>query len=110
MNEQTYGTDREPAPATANGMGEQVRKAAHTAADQARDLRHRAEVVAGDLSQMVKARPLSSLAIAAGVAFALGALWKINSARRPSSRLDALLAQMPDVPGAAERLWSRHWR
>jgi hypothetical protein len=64
--------------------------------DQARQLDARGETVAGELVTAVKNRPYATLAIAAGLAFAVGALWKLGR-RRPQTRLEALRAQLPHV-------------
>ena len=40
----------------------------------------------------------TTLAIAAGLAFAVGALWKLGQQRQPQSRLDAWRAQLPELP------------
>ena len=63
---------------------------------QARQFDARAETVAEELVTAIKNQPYATLAIAAGLAFALGALWKLGH-RRPQTRLQALRAQLPDV-------------
>jgi len=63
---------------------------------QARQFDARAETVVEELVTEIKNRPYATLAIAAGLAFALGALWKLGH-RRPQTRLQALRAQLPDV-------------
>ena len=75
--------------------------------DTAHDLGERAGTMAEDLGGAVKERPLTSLAIAAGVAFAIGALWKLGQSR-PQSRLDTLMAKLPELP-SREQL-QRRWR
>ena len=79
--------------------------------DQARQFDARAETVAGELVAAVKNRPYATLAIAASLAFAVGALWKLGH-RRPQTRLEALRAQLPDVRnrmrdwnGLLQRAW-----
>jgi hypothetical protein len=75
--------------------------------DTARDLGERAETMAEEVGTAIKERPYTSFAIAAGLAFAIGALWKLGHVR-PQSRLDSLLAKMPDLP-SREQL-QRRWR
>lgn len=48
-------------------------------------------------------RPYTTLAVAAGLAFAMGALWK--SGRRPQSRWDVLKAQIRDHEDWVPRRW-----
>jgi ElaB/YqjD/DUF883 family membrane-anchored ribosome-binding protein len=55
-------------------------------------------------AEMVKEHPFATLAVAAGLAFAVGALWKIRSSSK-QSRLDALLAQLPDRHALMPRRW-----
>jgi hypothetical protein len=70
----------------------------------ASELGERAEEVMSDVASTVKEHPMATLAIAAGIAFALGALWKLRTAPR-QSQLEALLARLPDLP-KAERIRS----
>jgi hypothetical protein len=79
--------------------------------DQARQVSARAETVTEELVSAMKRRPYATLAIAAGLAFAVGALWKLGH-RRPPTRLEALRAQLPDVRnpmrdwnGLLQRAW-----
>jgi len=80
--------------------------------DQVGETARRAGERVGDmatgLGNAVKERPYTTLAIAAGLAFAVGALWKLGH-QRPQSRLDALLARVPDLPNRAD-LIPRRWR
>ena len=63
--------------------------------------------LAGEVSAAAKEHPFAALAIAAGLAFAVGALWKMGT--RPQSRFDTLVARLPDVPNGGN-LWPRSWR
>jgi hypothetical protein len=47
------------------------------------------------------------LAIAAGLAFAVGALWKLGH-QRPPSRWDALRARVPELP--SKEWLPQRWR
>jgi hypothetical protein len=75
---------------------------------RARDMGDRAAGLASDLGAAVRARPYTTLAVAAGLAFVVGALWKLGH-QRPQSRWDALMARLPEFP-ARENLLPRRWR
>jgi hypothetical protein len=83
--------------------------------ETARDMGERAATMVGELGAAIKERPYTTLAIAAGLAFAVGALWKLGH-RRPQTRLDALRARMHDARGhlpelsSWEGLLPRQWR
>jgi hypothetical protein len=53
--------------------------------------------LAAELGTAVKERPYTTLALAGGLAFAIGALWKLNQ-RPAQSRYERLLSQMPQLP------------
>ena len=77
--------------------------------DQASQFGARAETVTEELVSALKRRPYATIAIAVGLAFAVGALWKLGH-RRPQTRLEALRAQLPDVRnrdwnGLLQRAW-----
>ena len=80
--------------------------------DQVSEMGERAGTMAGELGTAIKERPYTTLAIAAGLAFAVGALWKLGQQRQPQSRLDAWRAQMPELPSrqSLESLLPRRWR
>jgi ElaB/YqjD/DUF883 family membrane-anchored ribosome-binding protein len=82
-------------------VGEYVTEQARVAADEAGRLAQETVKTARD-------NPYTTVAIAAGLAFALGALWKMRSGRQQSN-LDALMARMPDMP-SRNNLWPRAWR
>jgi hypothetical protein len=69
----------------------------------------RAGALAGDLRATIEQHPYTTLAIAAGLAFAVGALWKLGPGRQSRSHLDAWRARMPELPGR-ENLLPRRWR
>jgi hypothetical protein len=80
--------------------------------DQAEQFEARAGTVAGEVVDAIKNRPYATLAIAAGLAFALGAFWKLGH-RRPQTRLEALRAQLPHVRNRMPNwngLLQRGWR
>ena len=83
--------------------------------DQVSDLGARAETMAEQVAAAIKERPYTTLAIAAGLAFAVGAIWKIGH-RQPQTRLQALQARIRDLRGRMPELsnWAallpRSWR
>lgn len=90
------------------GIMDQVGDAAAMASDQARELAHKAGTLASELGTAVKERPYTTLAIAAGLAFAFGALWKLSHSRQTST-LEAWIARMPEMP-SRDALIPRRWR
>jgi len=71
--------------------------------EQVNEFGERAQTLAEDLAAAVKARPYTTLAVAAGAAFAMGALWMI-SRQRPQTRLEALRAYMPELADLRSRV------
>jgi hypothetical protein len=59
------------------------------------------EHYAGELAEVVKRNPYLALGVATGLAFAVGALWKMSGTTR-QSRLDALMAQFSELPSARQ--------
>jgi hypothetical protein len=100
MAETNYRTGR---------IGEPTGEHSQDLMDQVSELGERAGTMASELGAAIKERPYTTLAIAAGLAFAVGALWKLGQQRQPQSRLDAWLAQLPDLP-SRESLLPRRWR
>jgi len=90
-------------------------KNAEGVSNQVSELGARAETIAEELAAAIKERPYTTLAIAAGLAFAVGAIWKIGH-RQPPTRIEALRARMPDMRGRMPELpnWGhvlpRSWR
>jgi hypothetical protein len=91
---------------------EQAREVMRQLGDNAQGIGNSATNMASELANAIKERPYVTLAIAAGLAFAIGAVWKLN-ARRPQSRLESLLAQLAELTpsrlGAHSHL-PRTWR
>jgi hypothetical protein len=78
--------------------------------DQVSELGERAQTLTEDLIEAVKERPYTTLAIAAGAAFAVGALWMIGRQIRPQTRLEALQAYLPEIPDVRGRIaYSADW-
>ena len=84
----------------AEGTMEQV-------SEKAREVGQRAVSLTEDIAEAIRERPYTALAVAAGLAFAVGALWKLQ--QRPPTRLEALLGQLPEPPGRDSLIPSR-WR
>jgi ElaB/YqjD/DUF883 family membrane-anchored ribosome-binding protein len=95
----------------ASGDAERAERVVDQTMDQvretARDVGEAARGAAGDLAATIRQHPYTSMMVAAGLAFALGALWKMGR-RRPLSRLEALRAQLPDLSRTEEFL--KRWR
>ena len=60
------------------------------------DTRDQIAAVVADATATVRENPYTTLAIVAGLAFAVGALWKLTP-RSPQSQLQHLMARLPDV-------------
>ena len=75
--------------------------------DTARDIGGQAADMASEWGSIIKNRPYTTLAIAAGLAFAVGALWKLRD-QRPQSRWESWLAQLPELPDRDSLM--RRWR
>jgi hypothetical protein len=58
---------------------------------------------AGEAKQIITRHPYATIAAAAGFAFVVGALWKLN---QPRSRFDALWDLLP----SRADMMGRHWR
>lgn len=66
--------------------------------EMAREAGSRAVSLTEDIADAIREHPFTTLAVAAGLAFAVGALWKLGQSR-PQTRLEALLGQLPQLPG-----------
>ena len=76
--------------AEAMDLGERAWERAATAGEAARD--------------SAREHPIATVAVIAGLAFAIGALWKIGRPR-PQSRLDGLLSRLSELPNELPRRW-----
>lgn len=63
--------------------------------------------VAEDVTTQVKLHPYTTVAIAAGLAFAVGALWKMRG-RAQQSPLEQWMASLPQLPSASTM--RSYWR
>jgi ElaB/YqjD/DUF883 family membrane-anchored ribosome-binding protein len=89
------------------GFGRSAERAGEYIANKARTATEETGRLAGEVAAAARQRPFTTIAIAAGLAFAVGALWKIRTNRQ--SNMDALLARLPELPSRGS-LWPRAWR
>ena len=94
-------------PSGAGGREQGSQTIVNQVTDTARDMTNRAGSIAQELASSVRERPYTTLAIAAGLAFAIGAVWKLGQ-RQPPSAMERLLAQMPELPD--RHSLTRWWR
>ena len=90
------------------GVMDPVGEAAGTISETAQNVVRRTETLTSDLSQALRERPYTTLAIVVGVAFAVGALWRMSRVTRPYSSRRALVDQTPYPPNR-DRLMGRSW-
>jgi hypothetical protein len=95
-----YGT-RDYTGSTLEQVGEQV-------GESAREAGRRAAGLTDDIADAIRERPYTALAITAGLAFAVGALWQLGQ-QHPRAPLASLLGNLPELPGRDSILPSR-WR
>jgi len=74
----------------------------------AREAGRRAVSLTDDIADAIRERPYTAMAVAAGLAFAVGALWKLSHSRQPST-LEAWTARMPELP-SRDAIIPRRWR
>lgn len=90
------------------GSGMEDSDTSRSFAETAQEVGERSLDLAGEVGTAIKERPLTALTVAAGLAFAVGALWMVGRPRQ-RSRLDALRARLPDLSDA-QGLLPRGWR
>jgi hypothetical protein len=76
--------------------------------DTTQQVGERAREAGDDIAAAVQRRPYATMAIAGGLALAIGGLWMLRT-QRPQSQLDALLARLPDLPDR-KSLLAHRWR
>ena len=76
--------------------------------DQVSEFGERTQTMVGDVAAAVKDRPYTTLAVAAGAAFAVGALWMIGR-QRPQTRLEMLQAYLNELPDLRSRARVPGW-
>ena len=97
-------------PSEYAGVTDQVADTAKRVSDKAREYGEQAlertEEAAKSARDIMLEHPVATLAIAAGLAFAIGALWKIGSSR-PQTGYDRLMARLGDLQSQMPRGWGR---
>jgi hypothetical protein len=68
----------------------------------------RVSTLTSDVVRAIEERPYTSLAIAGGLAFAIGALWMLKRQQQRSS-FERLCSQLPSFPGTGDWL-PRRWQ
>ena len=63
---------------------------------------------ASEVVGAIKERPYATLAVAGGLAFAIGALWMVRR-QQPQSAYEAMLSRLPSLPDR-QNLWPARWR
>lgn len=91
------------------GLKETATRAGEYVADRAKAASAETSRLAGEAAATAREYPVTTVAVAAGLAFAVGALWMMRTSRR-QSELDALLGRLSDLSSRGSNLWSRGWR
>jgi hypothetical protein len=63
---------------------------------------------ASEVVGAIKERPYATLAVAGGLAFAIGALWMVRR-QQPQTAYEAMLSRLPSLPDR-QNLWPARWR
>ena len=75
-----------------------------TAADLGERAWEQTAAVARSAADAVREHPVATVALIAGLAFAVGALWKLGR-QRPQTRTESLLARLSQLQGELPRRW-----
>ena len=94
---QLRSTSRQPGPSQVDGVMDQVTEATQAVGAFA------SEAVAA-----MKERPYTTIAVASGLAFAIGALWMVRR-HQPQSTYEAMRSRLPALPDR-QSLWPARWR
>ena len=96
-------------PYSGDEFQDTVEEAKTQVSEMAQRAGNEVRTAAEEVKDLVVRNPYATLAVAAGLAFAVGALWKLNS--RPSSRFERILRDLQniDMPSRADIL-SGKWR
>ena len=89
-------TSRQPDPSQVDGVMDQVTEAAQDIG-----------AFASEAVTAMKERPYTTIAVAGGLAFALGALWMVR--RQPQTNYEAMLSRLPTLPDG-HSLLPKRWR
>jgi hypothetical protein len=96
------------APTDYRTREEETQSTMEKVSETAQEAGRQAVSLTEDIADAIRERPYTALAIAAGIAFAAGALWKLGP-NRPQGRLESLLEHLPELPGR-DRLMPDRWR
>jgi len=91
---------------TTDRMADTARHVSDKAVEYGEQALERTQETARSARDMMVEHPLATLAIAAGVAFAIGALWKVGHSR-PQSGYDRLMARLGDLQNQMSRSLGR---
>ena len=90
-------TSTRPDPPQPDGVMDQVSEAAQDVG-----------AFASEVVGAIKERPYATMAVAGGLAFAIGALWMVRR-QQPQTTYEAMLARLPSLPDS-QSLWPARWR
>ena len=63
---------------------------------------------ASEVASAIRERPYATMAVAGGLAFAIGALWMVRR-QQPQTTYEAMLSRLPSLPDR-QSLWPARWR
>ena len=70
--------------------------------DQVSDAAQDVGAFASEVFGAIKERPYTTMAVAGGLAFAIGALWMVRR-QQPQTTYEAMLARLPSLPDRPSR-------
>lgn len=76
--------------------------------DQVSDAAQDVGAFASEVAGAIKERPYATMAVAGGLAFAIGALWMVRR-QKPQTTYEAMLSRLPSLPDHRSLLPAR-WR
>ncbi|HMN37500.1 MAG TPA: hypothetical protein PKD49_07295 [Hyphomicrobium sp.] len=106
---QTWTGPKSAAAYSGDELKQTVEEATTQVSQMAQSAGRQVRTVAEDVKDVIARNPYTTLAVAASLAFTIGALWKLGS--RPASRFDRILRDLQnvDLPSRADILSGR-WR
>ena len=92
-----------------DSLGEQVSERAKEYAGKAREIGEdaidQADEYLRPIGLSLRDKPMTTLAVFGGIAFAAGAIWMLRNSRAQQSRMDEVLAQLPDLSRRMRSWW-----
>ena len=76
--------------------------------DHVSEAAHDVGAFASEVVEAIKERPYATMAVAGGLAFAIGALWMVRR-QQPQTTYEAMLSRLPSLPDRQSLLPAR-WR